>query len=112
MDSAHTLTLTDFPPPPTEASFPRLCFQCCQPYRIIRESPEYLSKSQVSSRLPNYSKNHTNLHILMSIFEHFSRGGGMPPDPPSRALRLMPLAIPKPPEIQPPPGWQPCASMY
>ena len=26
--------------------------------------------------------------------------------PPSRASQLTPLAIPKPPEIQPPPGWQ------
>ena len=35
----------------------------------------------------------------------------MPLDPPSRASRLTLLAIPKPPEIQPPPGWQHCDSL-
>ena len=42
------------------------------------------------------------MHILISIFENCS--GGMP----SRVSWLMPLTIPKPPEIQPPPGWQHC----
>ena len=57
--------------------------------------------------------NGTKMHILMSrgldIFDNFS--GGMPGrDHPStsRASGLTPLAIPKPPEIQSPPGWERC----
>ena len=92
-------------------------YQCCQPSRIIRESPEYLSNSHPSTDsriIPRISiilrisrksifsihnpPNGTKMHILMSIFEK-KIPGGMLPDPPSRASRLTPLAIPKPPEF-------------
>ena len=52
------------------------------------------------------SKWHKNAYL--NIYFVKISGGGMPPDPPLRALRLTPLAIPKPPEIQPPLGWQHC----
>ena len=50
---------------------------------------------------------HENAYFNVYFLKDF-QGGGMPPDPTSRALWLTLLSIPKPPEIQPPSSWQHC----